>query len=166
MPIDLDEIARRDSILQYLAMYTATHGLMIQADVDTIHKRFVEFKMMLLRKECDLLWLCNSVTGKYGVPNAAMAPAEEINNEAKSYMLALHDFLTQKGAESYDPSRGPSKSKTAVDTLPHPTQSPFAGMQMFQLSPDGRVQPMKISSRLPAKQFKTPPRKLRKAKKK
>lgn len=120
--VDIDGIIKRDQILQHLAFYAATKGLMIATDSDAILKRFVEFKQMVCKRECTLEWLTNSVLTKWGVPedpkprtppNAVIVPADVFDQLARFYVDNI-----QQGDREKDGV--PGSDDTLTGTLPPP----------------------------------------------
>jgi hypothetical protein len=120
--IDIDGTIKRDQILQYLAFYTATKGLMITTDSDAIHKRFVEFKQMICKRECTLEWLANSVLTKWGVPeepntqlppNMIIVPADVFDKLARFYVDNMSEGDREKDGV-------PGSDGTLTGTLPPP----------------------------------------------
>ena len=114
--LDIDDIIKRDQILQYLAFYTATKGQMVSTDNEAIHKRFVEFKQMVCKRECTLEWLVSSVLTKWGtpeppkpqvLPNAVVVPADVFDQLAHFYVDNM-------------PEKCGGRESTLTGTLPPP----------------------------------------------
>jgi hypothetical protein len=88
--LNIANIMERDNIVQYLAMYTATKGLMVQTTPEDIHKIFTEFKQSLRKGEYTLDWLVDTVIMKWGIPPD---PVKKTGGGIKKVIDDLTDIL-------------------------------------------------------------------------
>jgi hypothetical protein len=114
--IDINQVMQRDQLVQYLAFYTATKGLMVELDFEVLKKLFVEYKMNLMRNEYTLEWLVNDVMMKY-----AILPEKVDTSKLAGLVVVPKDFLNH--LINNDPrlsQQSPQHDKTQTTTLEPP----------------------------------------------
>ena len=87
----------RDNIVQYLAMYTASKGLMAQTTPDEMQHYFVLYKQGLRKGEFSLEWLVNHVIMKWGIP----PDQDQENKKLVKEVEGAIDHIALSLAEAY-----------------------------------------------------------------
>lgn len=105
--IDIDELMRRDHLVQYLAYYTVTKGSMCPPEFDKIHAMFVQYKQMLRKKECTLEWLAKSVMDKWSVPDDPRPPPSNMITVPIDLFQGLAEFYAEHQSGDTQAPKGP-----------------------------------------------------------
>lgn len=115
--IDVNQIMQRDQLVQYLAFYTATKGLLVDLDFEVLKRTFIEYKMNLMKNEYSLEWLVNDVMTKYAIP-----PEKIDASNLAGLVVVPKDFLNHLLTDTRLTQQKPQHDKTQTSTLEPPEE--------------------------------------------